>query len=108
MGESEEGLRAENKRLDQKLAKSDAMHAEQHARIVQLEAIVASVKVRDRAQLPSMATCRLQAVACRLKVSDRRLDCTACKPAWTMCGHTAWAEVLLAVGPLPERHVLQV
>ena len=46
MGDSEEGLRAETKRLEVKLAKGDTMRAEQHARIVQLEAIVASVKVR--------------------------------------------------------------
>ncbi len=57
MGESEEGLHAETKRLELKLAKGDAMRAEQHARIVQLEAIVASVKVRERAQLQIMTAC---------------------------------------------------
>ncbi len=46
VGETEEGLRAETKRLEVKLAKGDTMRAEQHARIVQLEAIVASVKAR--------------------------------------------------------------
>ena len=51
VGDSEEGLRAETQRLELKLAKGDAMRAEQHARIVQLEAVVASVKVRGSRQM---------------------------------------------------------
>ena len=61
VGENEEGLRAENKRLELKIAKGDAMRAEQHARIVQLEAIVASVKVRTHAAADSASgDCQLR------------------------------------------------
>jgi len=81
VGETEEGLRAETKRLEVKLAKGDTMRAEQHARIVQLEAIVASVKVRRC--LGAVRRCRIAGAARLFLPSSRRSPPDALRNART-------------------------